>query len=256
LELLFEKQGAIALVTINREKAFNALNAQVMDGLDQAFAEVERDAAIRVVIISGAGPKAFVAGADLKEIKQAGLGRPALIRRGLDTFGRVRDCSKVVIAAVNGLALGGGCELALSCDLRFASQKARFALPEATLGLMPGYGGTQLLPRLVGEGRAKLMAFSGEMIGADEALRIGLVERVHPPEELLARTREYAQKVAGNGPLALKAIKTAINQGRGLTPELALEIEQREYGRVAISKDAESGLDAFMEKRSPEFIGE
>jgi enoyl-CoA hydratase len=255
VDLIKDKQGAVALVTINREKAFNALDAALLEDLARVFKEFETDDSVRAVIITGAGAKAFVAGADIKEIKAAGAGRPALIRRGLEALGAVRDCAKPVIAAVNGLALGGGCELAMSCDLRLASATAKFALPEATLGLMPGFGGTQLLPRLVGEGRAKLMMFSGAMISAEEALAMGLVEAVHPSEALLGEAKSLAEKIAMNGPFALGAIKRALHQGRGLNLDAALEAEQTQYGRVAGSEDAEAGLDAFVQKRSPVFQG-
>lgn len=255
MDLTLENRDAVALVTIDREKSFNALTGALLEDLAGIFTEIEANQSIRVAIITGAGSKAFVAGADIKEIKSAGADRPALIRKGLQALGKVRDCAKPVIAAVNGLALGGGCELAMSCDLRLASATAKFALPEATLGLMPGYGGSQLLPRLVGEGQAKLMMFTGAMISAWEALTMGLVEAVHPPESLLEESFALAEKIASNGPFALAAIKRAVHLGRGLDLRAALEAEQREYARVALSQDAEAGLDAFMEKRSPTFQG-
>ena len=255
MDLTLQNRGPVALVTIDREKAFNALTGALLEDLAGIFTEIQADDKVRAAIITGAGTKAFVAGADIKEIKAAGADRPDLIRQGLKALGRVRGCAKPVIAAVNGLALGGGCELAMSCDLRLAASTARFALPEATLGLMPGYGGTQLLPRLVGEGRAKLMMFTGAMISAEEALAMGLVQAVHPPEALLDESITLAEKIAMNGPFALAAIKRAVHGGRGLDLEAALEAEQREYAQVAGSLDAEAGLDAFLQKRSPTFQG-
>jgi enoyl-CoA hydratase len=255
MEVLLEKKNGIAVATVNREKAYNALNAAVLKRLEEIFIEIELDDSVRVVIITGAGQKAFVAGADVKEIKEAGQGRPALIKKGLETFTRVRNSTKVVIAAVNGFALGGGCELAMACDVRFAAENAKFALPEAKLGLMPGYGGTQLLPRLVGTGRAKYMMFSGEMISAQEAYQFGLVDRVCPPEKLLEEVRGFAEKVLATGPIAIRVIKRSIDNGIQLTLEDALDLEFREYTGVSLSGDAEEGMKALLEKRTPFFKG-
>jgi enoyl-CoA hydratase len=208
-----------------------------------------------VVIMTGAGEKAFVAGADVKEIKEAGQDRHALIKRGQEILTMIRNSSKVVIAAVNGYALGGGCELALSCDIRFASENARFALPEAKLGLMPGYGGTQLLTRTVGTSRAKYMMFSGAMLSADEAFQFGLVEKVCAKETLMEEVKTFAQRVTNNGPMAVRGIKVAIDGGIERSLKDALDFEFEEYTRVAYSDDAEEGMTAFMEKRSPSFKG-
>jgi len=255
MAVIFKKEGAVAYITISREKAYNALNKGVMERLEELFLELEDDNEVMVVIITGAGEKAFIAGADVKEIKEAGNKRPELIGKGQKVLSQIRKSSKVVIAAVNGYALGGGCELALSCDIRIASENAKFALPEAKLGLMPGYGGTQLLSRLVGTGRAKYMMFSGDMITADEAYQFSLVEKVCPVENLREEVDDLANKISSNGPLAIKGIKRAINGGIELALEEAFNFELKEYAEVALSNDAEEGMAAFQEKRQPLFKG-
>lgn len=254
-ETLFSKQGPIASITINREKALNALNSDVMTRLEQIFSELEQDDQAVVVVITGAGNKAFVAGADLNEIKEAGDRRAELIRKGQKVFLKIRNSSKVVIAAVNGFALGGGCELALSCDIRIASENARFGFPEVKLGLMPGYGGTQLLSRLAGVGRAKYAIFSGELMTAAQAYEFGLVEKVVSIDSLEEEVKGLAKKISANGPFALKACKRAIHRGMELPLDEALNLELEEYGEVARSKDAEEGIAAFLEKRKPAFHG-
>ena len=255
MDVVIERENAIATITINREKAYNALNEGVMDGLSQVFMDLEKDRGVMVVIITGAGEKAFVAGADLKEIQETGRGRPALIKKGQDVLTLIRNSTKVVIGAVNGFALGGGCELAASCDIRFASENAKFALPEAKLGLMPGYGGTQILSRLVGTGRAKYMMFSGDMLSADEAFQFGLVERVCAHEKLMEEVKAFAKRITKNGPLAVKGIKRAVDGGLERPLDEALRLELAEYTKVALSEDAEEGMSAFMEKKTPTFKG-
>jgi enoyl-CoA hydratase len=252
-DLLFRKNGPIAHLTISREKALNALNRTIMSRLDAAFLDMEQDSEIIVAIITGAGQKAFAAGADVKEIKDAGAHRTAFIAEGQRILSRIRNSTKVVIAAVNGYALGGGCELALSCDIRISSENACFGLPEATLGVMAGYGGSQLLPRLVGPGRAKYMMFSGTMLTAAEAYQWGLVEKVCPSETLLEEAHHLAQKIASCGPLAIRSCKRAIDEGMGQLIEDAMELERRIYDKVASSEDAEEGLSSFLEKRKPTF---
>jgi enoyl-CoA hydratase len=254
-DLIYKKEGAFAYIIINREKALNALNHHIMAGLDQIFSELEQDDRVITVVITGAGNKAFVAGADVKEIKEVGDGRTELIGKGQEIFSRIRNSSKVVIAAVNGLALGGGCELALSCDIRIASENARFGFPEVKLGLMPGYGGTQLLPRLIGVGRAKYTILSGEVLTAGEAWQLGLVEKVCPPDRLMEEVDILVKKIAANGPFAVRACKRAIHKGIELSLVDALKLELEEYDRVAHSKDAEEGIAAFLEKRMPTFTG-
>jgi len=254
-EILFKKEGPIAHITINREKALNALNANIMVRLDQIFSELENEDEVVVVIITGAGQKAFVAGADIKEIKEAGDGRTGFIRKGQEILSKIRNSSKVVIAAINGYALGGGCELAMVCDIKIASENAKFGFPEVKLGLMAGYGGTQLLPRLIGSGRAKYVMFTGEMLTAAEAYQLGLVEKVCSIEELMEEVNTLAKKISLNGPFAIRACKRAINGGVQLPLDHALKLELEEYDKVARSKDAEEGIAAFLEKKTPTFRG-
>jgi enoyl-CoA hydratase len=254
-EVIFRKDGAVAHVMVNREKALNALNSHVLARLDQIFSALENEEEVSVVVITGAGQKAFVAGADVREIKEAGDKRAELVRRGQEILSKIRNSSKVVIAAVNGFALGGGCELALACDMRIASEDAKFGFPEVKLGLMAGYGGTQLLPRLTGAGKAKYVIFSGEMITAHEAYQFGLVEKVVRCDGLMEEVNALANKIAANGPFAVKACKRAINRGVDLPLNEALRIELEEYGGVARSMDAEEGLAAFLEKKPPKFKG-
>lgn len=253
--VLFRQEGAVAYITINREEALNALNDSIMKALDGIFLKLEQDESVMVVVISGAGQKAFIAGADVREIKAAGKGRTAFIRGGQHILSRIRTSSKVVIAAVNGYALGGGCELALACDIRIASDNAKFGLPEATLGVMAGYGGTQLLARLIGPGRTKYVMFTGAMLSAEEAYRFGLVEKVCSKETLMAEVGTIARKISSCGPLSIKGCKRAVDEGIELPLHKALEFELELYDEVASSRDAEEGLSAFLEKRKPVFTG-
>jgi enoyl-CoA hydratase len=254
-EVIFRKEDGVAYVTINREEALNALKSSIMQRLDELFTELEQDDEVVAVVITGAGQKSFVAGADVKEILDAGEGRTALITKGQQIFSKIRNSSKVVLAAINGYALGGGLELALACDIRIASENARFGLPEAKLGLMPGYGGTQMLSRLAGIGAAKWMMFTGNMLGAVEAEQCGLVQKVCSLEGLLEEASGIAKKIAANGPFALKAIKRAINRGIELDLDTALKVELEEYEKVAHSQDAIAGIEAFFAKKSPVFTG-
>ena len=252
-EVILRKEGAVAYIMINREKALNALNHRVMTRLDQIFSELEDDEAVLVIVITGAGQKAFVAGADVKEIKEAGDKRTEVIRQGQEILSKIRSSSKAVIAAINGFALGGGCELAMACDIRIASENAKLGLPETKLGLMPGYGGTQLLPRLIGTARAKYVILTGEMITAAEAYQFGLVEKVCNSENLMDEVNQLAKRIASNGPLAVKACKRAIHMGMELSLDDALRLELEKYDKVAHSEDAEEGITAFLEKRTPTF---
>jgi enoyl-CoA hydratase len=254
-EISFRKEDGVAYVTIKREEALNALKWSIMQGLDELFAALEKDDKVVAVVITGAGQKSFVAGADVKEIQDAGEGRTVLITKGQQIFSTIRNSSKVVLAAINGYALGGGLELALACDIRIASDSARFGLPEAKLGLMPGYGGTQMLSRLAGTGMAKWMMFTGEMLTAAEALQCGLVQKVCSREALLEEAGSMAKKIAVNGPFALRAIKRAINRGIELDLDTALKVELEEYDKVAHSQDAMKGMEAFFAKKNPVFTG-
>lgn len=255
-DVLFRKEGPVAFVTINREASLNALNAGILKTLEAFFDDLENDPGIRVAVITGAGDKAFVAGADVREIKEAGEKRPALIAEGQRILSKIRTSSKVTIAAMNGYALGGGCELALACDMRLASENAKFGLPEATLGVMAGYGGTQLLARLIGPGRTKYMMFSGTILSAREAYRFGLVEKVCAHDFLREEVQALASKIAACGPLAIKGCKRAVDEGLLLPLDQALRLELDLYAGVAGSRDAEEGLSAFLEKRKPVFEGE
>ncbi len=254
-EVIFRKEGAVAYVTIKREEALNALKWSIMQRLDELFTQLEQDDQVVAVVVTGAGQKSFVAGADVKEIQDAGEKRTALITRGQQIFSKIRNSSRVVIAAVNGYALGGGLELAVACDIRIASDNARFGLPEAKLGLMPGYGGTQMLSRLAGIGTAKWMMFTGDMLSAAEAQQCGLVQKVCSREALMEEVDGIARKIAANGPFALRAIKRAINRGIGLDLDSALRAELEEYDKVAHSQDAMAGMEAFFAKKSPVFTG-
>jgi enoyl-CoA hydratase len=253
--VIFKKDGPVAYITINREETLNALNEIIMQRIDAIFRDLETDDSIIAVVITGAGEKAFIAGADVREIKEAGNGRTAFITKGQQVLSRVRTSTKIVIAAVNGYALGGGCELALACDFRIASENAKFGLPESTLGVMAGYGGTQLLTRLVGPGRAKYMMFSGAMLTAAEAYQFGLVDKVCGKTALMEEVDVLAKKIASCGPLSLKGTKRAIDEGIEMPLDEALRFELEIYDEVSNSQDAEEGLSAFLEKRKPVFKG-
>jgi enoyl-CoA hydratase len=255
--ILFERDGAVATITINREKVRNALNGATTAEIVAALAEVERDEHLRVAIITGAGDKAFAAGADINELRALPSANAArlLAEHGHQAGTFMAQMSKVVIAAVNGFALGGGCELAMSCDIRLAASSARFGQPEINLGIMPGWGGTQRLTRLAGAGMSKLLNLTGDMIGADEALRIGLVERVYPDGELLDSARALARQIASKAPLAVAAIKQAINRGQDMALADACMYEAALFGSVSQSEDAREGTSAFLEKRAPTWNG-
>jgi enoyl-CoA hydratase len=255
MEVVLEREGPVVRITINREAAHNALNSAVLERLAELFDELENDEEVIAVVITGAGKKAFVAGADVREIQEAGEARTALIGRGQEILSKIRHSSKVVIAAVNGYALGGGCELAMACDIRIASENATFGLPEVKLGLMTGYGGSQLLSRLIGTGRAKYVMFTGDMFTAREAYELGLVEKIYSQESLLEEAMALARKIAMNGPIAVRSCKMAIDEGISLPLDEAMKLELEIYDKVARSKDAEAGLTAFLEKKKPVFRG-
>jgi enoyl-CoA hydratase len=243
----------IALVSVNRPEALNALSASVLDGLDAAVAEVERRADVFGAIVTGSG-RAFVAGADIAEIarldRERGL---AFARRGQAVFTRIERLRKPVVAAVNGFALGGGCELALACHVRIASTKARFGQPEVRLGILPGFGGTQRLPRTVGRGVATQLILSGAQIGAEEALRIGLVNEVVEPDALLPRANGLLRELLANGRAALAASLAAIDAGLDQPLAQALETEAKIFAELCGSPEMKEGTAAFLEKRAPKF---
>jgi enoyl-CoA hydratase len=254
--LIVEIQGRIARVTVNRPKVLNALNDATIREIDAAFASLEHDSSVGAVILTGAGEKAFVAGADINELAtMTAVGGEASSRRGQIAFARIENLGKPVIAAVNGFALGGGCELALACHVRFASENAKMGLPEVGLGIIPGYGGTQRLPRLNGLGRALELICSGRMIDAPEAYRLGLVNAVLPPAELLAHCERVANEMLAKGPIAVRfALDCAI---RGLETDLdhGQEREATAFGLLSATEDMREGMKAFLEKRKPAFSG-
>ncbi len=255
--VLFELGGdGIVQISIDRRDKLNALAGALMEELNDAFGRLAQDRSIRAAIITGAGDKAFVAGADIKELAELS---PIQAReyavRGQETFRLLETCGKPTVAAVNGFALGGGMELAMACTVRFASDSARFGQPEVKLGLIPGYGGTQRLPRLVGRGRALELLLSGEMISAAEAHRIGLVNAVVPPDELLKSSRLWLLKVLANAPVALGLVLEAVDTGLDSPLEAGLRFEAAAFGVSAATDDRREGTRAFLEKRKPVFTG-
>jgi enoyl-CoA hydratase len=254
--LLFDVRDGVAFVTVNRPDKLNALNDQVVEELGAAADRIAAEEAIKGVILTGAGPKAFVAGADIADLaKQGPFDGKARALRGQGVLRRLETCGKPVIAAVNGFALGGGCELAMACHLRIASETAKFGQPEVKLGIAPGYGGTQRLPRLVGKGIALQLILTGEMIDAQEAYRIGLVNKVVPPAALLAESEKMLRGILGMGPLAVRLALEAVDHGLELTLEEGLLLEANHFGLLAATADMKEGLTAFLEKRAPRFAG-
>ncbi len=248
--------GDLAIVTVDRQEKLNALNAEVFSELGEAFDSLRFDDQVRGVIVTGAGEKAFVAGADIGELaKMDAMGGVNTSRTGQDIFRAIERFPKPVLAAVNGYALGGGCELALACHLRMASENARFGLPEVGLGIIPGYGGTARLARVVGLGRAVEMALTGEMIDAETALSVGLVTRVVPMGELMDRAKEALRKVTKNGPLAVRMVLESIYRGLDTPLQEASEFESALFGLLASTEDVKEGMTAFLEKRKPDFKG-
>jgi enoyl-CoA hydratase/carnithine racemase len=254
--VLYEKKGGIAYVTVNRPKVLNALNTPTWKDLRTAFADARDDATVRGVILTGAGNKAFVAGADIGELAQAsGFEAEQSSRSGQEVLDLIENLGKPVIAAVNGFALGGGCETAMACTVRLAVETARFGQPEVTLGLVPGGGGTQRLPRLVGKGRALQLILSGEMITAQEAYRIGLVNEIVPADQLIARAETILKKIAANAPIAVKLALEATNKGMEASQSEGLLLEASYFGLCAATEDKKEGTSAFLEKRVPHFNG-
>ncbi len=246
--ILYEANGAVGKITINREKALNALNSQVLDELNETLDTVNLDE-IRCLILTGAGTKSFVAGADIGEMstltKEEG---EAFGKKGNDVFRKLETFPIPVIAAVNGFALGGGCEISMSCDIRICSENAVFGQPEVGLGITPGFGGTQRLARLVGAGMAKQMIYTARNIKADEALRIGLVNAVYPAEELMTQVEKMAAGIAKNAPIAVRNCKKAINEGLDVDMDKAIVIEEKLFGDCFETEDQKYGMAFFLDK--------
>jgi enoyl-CoA hydratase len=252
----YEKKGAIAYVTVNRPKVLNALNTPTWKDLRTAFEDARDDTAVRGVILTGAGNKAFIAGADISELAHvAAFEAEQSSRFGQEVLDLIENLGKPVIAAVNGFALGGGCETAMACTIRLAVDTAKFGQPEVTLGLVPGGGGTQRLPRLVGKGRALQLILSGEMISAQEAFRIGLVNEVVPAADLITRAEAILKKIASNAPIAVKFALEAANKGLETSQGEGLLLEASYFGLCAATEDKKEGTTAFLEKRAPQFQG-
>jgi enoyl-CoA hydratase len=255
--LLVETDGPVATVTINRPKVLNALNAATLRELDAAMRGLRADDAVRAVVLTGAGGKAFVAGADVTELASLDpAGARAHAELGQGVFDLIEHLGKPVIAAVNGFALGGGCELAMACSIRLASDAAKFGQPEVTLGLIPGFAGTQRLPRLVGKGRALELILRGDMIDAGEAYRIGLVNRVVPAAALLEEARSLARAIAVNAPVAVRYAIEAVNRGLESSFAEGSILEASLFGLSFATGDMREGTRAFVEKRKPEFKGQ
>jgi enoyl-CoA hydratase len=254
--VLYEKKGAFAYVTVNRSKVLNALNKATWADLQAAFEDARDDAAVRGVILTGAGNKAFIAGADIGELAQAtALEAQQSSRFGQEVLDLIENLGKPVVAAVNGFALGGGCETAMACTIRIAVDSAKFGQPEVKLGLVPGGGGTQRLPRLVGKGRALQLILSGEMISAQEAYRIGLVNEIVPAANLIQRAEAILKQIACNAPIAVKFALDAANKGLETSQDEGLLLEASYFGLCAATEDKKEGTSAFLEKRAPQFHG-
>jgi enoyl-CoA hydratase len=252
--ILCECTDGVATVTVNRQDKLNALNAETVGELEACFAELAQDPAARVVVLTGAGDKAFVAGADIAELADmTSTEAEKFAATGQAVMDRIENLGKPVIAAVNGFALGGGCELAMACTFRYASDKARLGLPETGLGLIPGFGGTQRLPRLVGKGRAMEMILLGNMIDAVDAMAIGLVNKVYPAEEFADSVRIVAKAMAEKSALTLRVALKAVSEGMEMTQAGGCRLEAALFGVCGASADAKEGCTAFLEKRKPEF---
>jgi enoyl-CoA hydratase/carnithine racemase len=255
--LKLEKKNKIAYVTIDRPKVLNALNMATMGELQEVFTDLAADQDIRVVILTGGGQKAFVAGADINELaKNNPVEAKAYTHRGQAVLDLIENLGKPVIACINGFALGGGCEIAMACTMRLAGENAKLGQPEVKLGIIPGYGGTQRLPRLVGTGLAMQIMLTGEMIPAQEAHRIGLVNEVVAQDRLIARAEEIAQKIIANAPLAIQYCMEAVNQGLNMTLQEGLFLEATLFSVCCATEDKKEGTTAFLEKRPANFRGQ
>ncbi|MCR4752790.1 MAG: short-chain-enoyl-CoA hydratase [Eubacterium sp.] len=245
----YEVEGAVGILTIDRPKALNALNSEVLEDLNAALDQVDLDT-VRCLILTGAGEKSFVAGADIGEMSDLSVAEgTAFGKKGNDIFLRIEKFPIPVIAAINGFALGGGCELSMSCDIRLCSENAMFGQPEVGLGITPGFGGTQRLARIVGLGVAKELIYAATNIKADEAYRIGLVNHVYPLEELLPAAKKLAGKIARNAPIAVRSCKKAINEGMQVSIDEGVAIEEEIFGKCFETHDQKEGMSAFLEKR-------
>jgi enoyl-CoA hydratase len=255
--ILVDAQDGIAFVTVNRPKVMNALNAQTLNELAHAFDALEKDAAVRALIVTGAGEKAFIAGADINELKAMSSAMEAkdLAFHGQQVFARLEKSSKPSVAMINGFALGGGCELALACTLRTASKTARLGLPEVSLGIIPGYGGTQRLARIAGPGIAREWVLTGDMFGAEEAYRVGVVNRLFAPEELREGTLKMVRTVLSRGPVAVRLALETIRRGQNMSQQEAEIIESDMFGLASTTADMKEGMSAFLEKRPAAFKG-
>jgi len=254
--LILRKGEGIGWITVNRPEKLNALNVATIGELQAAFREFEADPEVKAIILTGTGEKAFIAGADIGEFSGLSAETGAhFARRGQDMTRTIENCGKPVIAAINGYALGGGTEIALACHIRLASENAKLGQPEVKLGIIPGYGGTQRLPRLVGKGKAMELIFTGRMVEAREALEIGLVNKVVPPAGLLAEAEALAREIIKNAPLAISYAVRSINQGLDKSLDEGLELEAEIFGQSCGTEDAREGSRAFMEKRKPNFRG-
>ena len=254
--LKFEKRDQIAFVTIDRQKVLNALNMAVMSELREVFTAIKDDAEVRVAILTGAGEKAFVAGADIGELnKNNPIEAKAYTHKGQAVLDLIENLGKPVIAAINGFALGGGCELAMACTFRIASENAKLGQPEVKLGIIPGYGGSQRLPRLVGKGWAMQNLLTGDMVSAQEAHRIGLVNEVLPPADLLKRAEEIAKKIIANAPLAVQYTMEAVNHGMEMPLSEGLFLEATLFSVACATEDKKEGTSAVLEKRPAQFKG-
>jgi len=254
--ILYQVEDSVAVLTVNRPKVLNALNPATIAEIEQVLAEVRGDETVRVLVITGSGEKAFIAGADISEFpKMNPLQARLFAQEGQKVFAELEDLPIPVIACVNGFALGGGCELAMSCDFILASDTAMFGQPEINLGIIPGFGGTQRLARLVGRAKAKELCMTGSQISAEEAKAIGLVAQVHPQDALMQKTMEMAKKLAGKGRVALRAVKETIDRGVEADLKTGCALETDAFATCFASQDAREGAQAFLEKRKPDFSG-
>ena len=253
--LIIERRDRVAVITVNRPDKLNALNVTTRREIVEAFHELTNDSEVRVIVMTGAGEKAFIAGADINEFAGKTANQQREVMKTTRAFQGIEECPKPVIAMINGYALGGGCEIAMACDIRVASTNAKIGQPEIKLGIIPGGGGTQRLPRLVGEGRAMELILTGDMISAEEALRFGLIEYAVPPEDLESKTMELANKIAAMSPVALAMAKQAVKNASRMGSDSGLDSEADLFALCFASEDKEEGVRAFIEKRKPDFKG-